>query len=112
MKIVITQLSAPPPMQSTVATGIVAATGGQVLATALAGRINLVETVPAGAAVRIGVVGGNYRQEVLNRGGRDLVIYPPVGQAFDGHAVNASVIIPDTGGAVFTFNGVSTWFIS
>lgn len=111
MRVIITQLDIPPPVPAAVAAGIVAQPGGITGAKALSARINIVSVVAAGTGVKLTLLGGQ-RQEVFNRSGFSLTVYPAGGTAIEGNGVNVPVTIANSGAATFTFDGVQTWLVS
>lgn len=109
MKLVVTQLGQVPPAQSEVASGIVAQPGGQAGATVLTARVNVITVVAPGTAVRLAIVNGRYRQDVSNRSGEDLTVYPPEGHGFVGQPLDTPATLSDGDDAVFLYRGAEAW---
>jgi hypothetical protein len=115
MRVTITQLDEPPAIPAFVVNGVVAAPGGQTGATLLRGVANIVTVGAVGNGVKVNAASGSGRQEVLNRCGFDLLVYPTEGTAFEGYGANVPVTVPGlpaVGNATFTFDGVSVWRIT
>lgn len=114
IKVVIQQTDLPVPASSVLVTGIVAQPGGQVAATPLTGRENVVENVVPGAGVALQVLPFWPSVKVFNQSGtgQALDVYPPVGMNIQGQALNVPVPVADQGVATFTWNGAGTWLVS
>lgn len=110
MKIVITQLNEPAVFPAIVRNLLVAAPGGQSGATLLPGKINIFTTVASGNGARLDA--GIPRQEVMNRGAFDLLVYPTAGTAIEGYGGNIPTVVSPMTSATFTFDGVSKWLVS
>jgi hypothetical protein len=111
MRVFITQLDTPPPVPAAVATGISAQPGGQAAATALTAKCNIVTNVAAGTGVQLTVLVGQ-RQRVWNAGGNTLLVFPPLNTAFLGSGTNVAVTLASLATNEWTFDGVSTWYVS
>lgn len=109
MIIQITQVQTPP---APFFAGALTATGTtQATAYPLAARVNVLTVVPAGAGVAL--MAGAAEQKVLNYGTAPVLVYPPVGQAINGGALNAPATVAANGGsATFDFDGVADWWSS
>lgn len=109
MRIIVTQLDAPPPIPAAVATGIVAQPGGQAGATLLTAQRNIVTTVSVNCGVTLQAILGSY-QWIFNAGTNLLLAFPPSGTLILGNATGVAVGIPPGGSSGFTFDNVSTWY--
>jgi len=110
MKVIVTQLDTPPPFLAAVVTGIAAQAGGQAGATPLTGRRNIVTLGSAGMAVKLEIILGN-EQKVFNALAVALEIYPTEGTQILGYGLNVPQQLAPGGVAVFTFDGIDTWFV-
>jgi hypothetical protein len=111
MKVIITQFDAPPPLPAALARGIVAQPGGQAGATPLLAKLNVVESVPPGTAVKLEVILGN-QQTIFNESGELLPVYPTEGTQIKRYGPNVPQQIADGDATTFTFDGVQTWLVS
>ncbi len=111
MKVIVTQLDMPPPVPAGVVTGIVAQPGGQTGAKPLLAKINVVNNVAPGTAVKLEVILGQ-QQTVFNRSGRPLPVYPTEGTQIEGFGLNVAQTVADGSSIVFTFDGIGTWLMS
>jgi len=111
MRIIITQLDAPPPIPAAVMTGIVAQPGGQSGATPLTAVRNIVVNVSTSCGVQLQSILGGY-QWIFNAGTGLLLAFPPSGTLIYGNAMNIATGVPPGGNAGFTFDQVNTWYPS
>lgn len=109
MRVVITQFADPVPIPSPVSSGLTATAGGQTGARELTARVNVITAVAAGQGVKLKAIAGNQMQ-VMNRGGADLLVFPPVGTQIENYGLNVAVVIPAGGAATFTWDGVDKWW--
>lgn len=112
MKLIITPLNSPIPPQSEVAAGLSAQPGGQAGALGLTMRVNIITNVAANTGVRLAIVNNRYRQEVINRGGATVSVFPPTGHNFTGVATNVAIPLENGQEAAFTYRGGVTWDVS
>lgn len=111
MRVVITQFADPVPVPSAVSSGLTATVGGQTGARELTARVNVITAVAAGQGVKLKAIAGD-QQVVANRGGADLLVYPPAGTEIENYGLNVAVVVPPGASATFTWDGVDTWWQS
>lgn len=103
-------------------TGITAAGTSQATATHVDNSSALIETTPAfgsGAGIRLSVnaVGGD-SQQIYNGGTQPMLVYPPVGHAFQNLPVNTAFTLVSESLAncyclgVRQSNGITTWAVN
>ena len=107
------------PSQAPIEPNISAAGTTQATATQLLAGNGVVTTVAVGAGVILPDM-HCYEIVVMNRGANDLKVYPPLGDAIEGLAVNAALLIAPNNSATFdcpssptaVSQGASnTWFV-
>lgn len=111
MRVVITQFADPIPAPGAVSSGLTATVGGQTGARELTARVNVITAVAAGQGVKLKPVAGD-QQIVVNRGGADLLVFPPSGTQIETYGLNIAVVVPPGGSATFTWDGVDKWWQS
>lgn len=111
MIIVITQRDAAPPIQSGVATGLVALGVNQATAYLMTAETNIFTIVSSGSGAQVQEYAGRKRQRAVNRGANPLAVYPPFGERFDNLAVNAPVTIDVGEDAAFVSTGGGRWAV-
>ena len=98
-------------LNTSTATGIVAAGTSQATATAITAQINVISSVSAGTGIILPTVSTGTPVTVFHRatGGHTLSVYPPVGQQIEGLGTNAPSGMIQNGSNDFVYVGGNTW---